>query len=162
MAVFDKLMFWKKKPKDDFSDMGMGDMGKDIGAMGPPPGTETPGGDMFGAQEAPAVPAATDSFGAPQAPPTDMGAGQPMQPQQQPPPAQGFSGPMPSQPYSVSSAQSSETGDTGQQSYVTNKNLEVLSSKLDALKSAIDSMSQRIENIERMAHGEHEKRRREW
>lgn len=44
-----------------------------------------------------------------------------------------------------------------QQPYPQEREYEVLSAKLDALKAILDSINQRLENIERIAKGDHEK-----
>jgi hypothetical protein len=42
------------------------------------------------------------------------------------------------------------------------RDLEVVSAKLDALKATLESINQRLANIERIAEGEEEVRRRSW
>ena len=44
--------------------------------------------------------------------------------------------------------------------YINSKNLEVISSKLDALRASLESINQRLANIEAIARGEQEQRRR--
>ena len=183
MAFMDKVMFWKKKKgTDDLSDMGLGgDIGADpfAGPTGSPAGAGSPGAgsDPFGAGGD--MGSATDTFGSspqPQpgqgafgAPPSDTGFGMnqgasspPMQ--QTPSPQTSLSEPQPNQPYSVAAQSNAQSSlDTSEhQTYMTNKNLEVLSSKLDALRASIDSMSQRLQNIERLAYGDQERRKRDW
>ena len=46
--------------------------------------------------------------------------------------------------------------------YINSKNLEVISSKLDALRAALDSINQRLANIEAIARGEQEDRRKRY
>lgn len=46
--------------------------------------------------------------------------------------------------------------------YIHAKSLEVISSKLDALKAAIESINQRLANIEAIAKGEQEDKRRRY
>ena len=46
--------------------------------------------------------------------------------------------------------------------YIHSKSLEVISSKLDALKAAIESISQRLANIEAIAKGEQEEKKRRY
>jgi len=46
--------------------------------------------------------------------------------------------------------------------YINSKSLEVISSKLDALKAAIESINQRLANIEAIAKGEQEEKKRRY
>ena len=46
--------------------------------------------------------------------------------------------------------------------YIASKNLEVISSKLDALKASLDALNQRVANIESIARGEQEDKRRRY
>ncbi len=158
MAFKDKLMFWKKSDKDDMGDMDFGDMGKDdpfsSGQSNDPFGGQQQSADPLTGQQQPTDPfAGQDPSASNQA--TDSFAQQPTAPM----PQQGFGAPqqqntpVSDQPYELHQKTASSSSDT---TYMTNKNLEVLSSKLDALKAAIESMSQRLENIERMAYGEQE------
>ena len=133
MGFFGKLAFWKKR--DDLDDLGK-DLGldKDFGM------DKGMGMDM-------------NSVSPPPGP--DLGMGMDQQPMQKYPSFQSnqsFQAPTytPPQPFQQS------TNDT----YIANKNLEVISSKLDALKAAIDSMNQRVANIETIAKGEQENQRR--
>ena len=169
MGFADKLMFWKKDKKDDFSDLGMGDIGKDtfggsdpFAQQGAAPDADALGSPFGGTS-------GSDSFSTP-AGFADRGVQPAQQPQQgmnsfsQQSQQSSFSGPSPSQPYAVSPSSTHASSDEDRHTtYITNKNLEILSSKLDALRAAIDSMSQRLENIERIAYGEQEKKRyKEW
>lgn len=49
-----------------------------------------------------------------------------------------------------------------QAAYAQNKDLELISAKLDSLRAIMENMNQRISNIERIAYGEEESRRKEW
>ena len=77
---------------------------------------------------------------------------QPSQPQ---PPIQQSFPPFQQQPYGASSMYND-------QNYVTSKNIEVISSKLDALRATLDSVNQRLANIEAIARGEQEDKRRRY
>ena len=121
------------KKKDDFDDLGKDlDLGKD--------------------------------FGMDQGPSPDLGAGleplgQPQQQFQKYPSFQGqqnFSAPM--QQPSYQPAYPSAASDP----YIESKNLEVISSKLDALKASLDALNQRVANIESIARGEQEDKRRRY
>jgi len=46
--------------------------------------------------------------------------------------------------------------------YGQNKDLEIVSAKLDALKATLESINQRIANLERIAYGDDEPRKRGW
>ena len=46
--------------------------------------------------------------------------------------------------------------------YIASKNLEVISSKLDALRATMESINQRLANIEAIARGEQEDKRRRY
>ncbi len=158
MAFLDKLMFWKKDKADTFTGGGDPFAGKDE-----PFG---PGNDPFAAQQGFDSPSFAQ--GQPQQDADFAGFAQPMyqetmgQGSQQAFGQQQFPGANPSQPFSVSQPQPyahARANDEGHQSYLTNKNLEVVQSKLDALRASIDSMSQRLENIERAAYQDREKPR---
>ncbi|MEK6946099.1 MAG: hypothetical protein AABX32_00675 [Nanoarchaeota archaeon] len=134
MGFFSKLNPFKKK--DDFDDLGKDlDLGKD--------------------------------FGMDQGPSPDLGAGleplgQPQQQFQKYPSFQGqqnFSSPMqPAYQPPYQPAYPSAASDP----YIASKNLEVISSKLDALKASLDALNQRVANIESIAKGEQEDKRRRY
>ncbi len=46
--------------------------------------------------------------------------------------------------------------------YGPNRDLELVSAKLDALRATLENINQRLANIERVAYGEEENRRRGW
>ncbi|OIO63675.1 hypothetical protein COT48_01380 [Candidatus Woesearchaeota archaeon CG08_land_8_20_14_0_20_47_9] len=50
----------------------------------------------------------------------------------------------------------------GYEQYVLSKELEVISSKLDAIRATLENINQRIANLERIAYGEDDHRRRAW
>jgi hypothetical protein len=133
MAFFDKLAFWKKK--DD-----LGDLGKDLGLDK----------DL--------------GLGMDAGPSPDLGMGLET-PQQQPfqkyPSFQQNNLSQPGfqpQPAFQASQQPSYQSD----SYINSKNLEVISSKLDALRATMESINQRLANIEAIARGEEDQRRRRY
>lgn len=133
MGIFGKLAFWKKK--DDF-----GDIGKELGIdndMGA--GMSTGMSPDLGLGLDTNKPEAYPSLQQPHYPSTP--------PMQQP---QSF------QQYSPSQ------GNYQDQTYITSKNLEVISSKLDALRATLDSISQRLANLEAMARGEQEDNRKRY
>ena len=141
MGVLDKLMFWKRS--DDLPGIGKGaDLGFDAG-LGANPGMPN---DNLG------LPPSNPELGLPQAR-NDLGQQQGFGQQTYPPPQQtapvGFqSSPvMPQQP-------------AQQEMTMMSKDLELLSYKLDTLKAAIDMVNQRLANIERLATGEQERKRR--
>ena len=144
MGVFGKLAFWKKKDNT-------GDLGKDFGldkefglgdsGMNPDSefGIETTSPDKY--------PSFSNTSGM-QGNFAQQGLQQQsFQPNYSPP--QQFGQPYQSQSYS-------------DQNYVNSKNLEVISSKLDALRASIDSMNQRLANIEAIARGEQEDKKRRY
>jgi len=140
MGFFSKLNPFKKK--DDFDDLGKDlDMGKDFG--------KDFGMDMN------------------QGPSPDLGAGLDMPQTQQPfqkyPSFQGqqnFS-PQMQQPSYQPPFQPSYPN-AASDPYIASKNLEVISSKLDALKASLDALNQRVANIESIARGEQEDKRRRY
>jgi len=141
MGIFGKLAFWKKK-----DDLGLGkDFGADLG-LGP---MEPKGPDLG----LPKQPGMQRDLGLDQnmnlGMPEDTGFGgmpQATQPPGQPSPMQQpFGAPMqPPQPT--------------ERDYQNDK-FEVVSAKLDSIRYTLDSINQRIANLERLAYGEHEKKR---
>jgi len=138
MTFLDKVMFWKKKESPFGSDslnLG-GDTGlRDIG-LGQDMGLGKPNLGLHGDTQFP--------------------------PQQQPP---GFQNPMsfqqPVQAPQYSQPQSSAPIMPAQPPPVAvGKDIEIVSSKLDALRATLDSINQRLANLERVAYGEQEKKRR--
>ena len=47
-------------------------------------------------------------------------------------------------------------------SYIASKNLEIISSKLDAIRATIESINQRLANLEAIARGEEDSRRKRY
>tara|TARA_Y100000294_G_scaffold175188_1_gene194722 strand:+ start:349 stop:729 length:381 start_codon:yes stop_codon:yes gene_type:complete len=125
-------MFWKKK--DEFSDIGLGE--KD------PLGKDLAFGDNFNlgtqpglGQQSPGMPEQAPAQAYPQQPPFQP---QPAQPQFQ---AQRYESP---------------------QQDMAAKNLEVISSKLDALRVSVESVNQRLANLEAIARGEADHRKKRY
>jgi|TARA_Y100000031_G_C8166833_1_gene359792 hypothetical protein len=136
MSILDKVMFWKKK--DEFGDIGLGDkdpLGKGNLAFGDDFGMgSAPGyGQQSKAPEQPSF-AQQPSF-------SQSSFAQQQFPQQQ-------------QPYQQPRYEPQQD--------VTSKNLEIISSKLDALRASIESLNQRLANLEAIARGEEEQRRRRY
>ena len=134
MGILDKVMFWKKK--DDFADLGLGS-NKDMAF-----------GDDFGmdqgmAQQQPGLGQQPDmGFSNPSMPSSPS---MPPAPQMQPPSAAQFG--------------QAPRYDSPQQD-MTSKNIEVISSKIDALRANLESINQRLANLEAIARGEQDKRKR--
>jgi len=163
MGFFDKI-FHKEKKSD--MDVGMGSsspFGGDMGSLGSSQGfpdawnsqsggMDSIGGSSFGTQPM----ASQQPFN-----PTGQSSpsfGQPAQPSfgtQQSFSQSSFSSPSYAQP---SYPQQPSYGNDAD--YMHSKNLEVISSKIDALRAAIDSMNARLQNIERIAGQEEDKRKR--
>lgn len=149
MGIFSKLAFWKKK--DDF------DLGKDFGAdLGLGPRDTYPGAGMGQEQGFPPQYGAQRNLGLDQnmnlGMPEDTGFGgmrreAPMQPPGRPSPMQQpFGAPMqPPQPT--------------ERDYPSDK-FEVVSAKLDSIRYTLESINQRLANLERIAYGEHEAKKR--
>ena len=138
MGILDKLMFWKRK--DEFSEIGLGDkdpFGKNNLAFGDDfgmgQGAEQPG---FGQQSFGQQPRYQQQF--PQAP-SQQPSFSPQQFQQYQPPRYDYS-----------------------QQDMASKNIEIVSSKIDAMRASLDSINQRLANIEALARGEDETRRRRY
>ena len=141
MGVFDKLAFWKKK--DDF------DLGKDFGAdlgLGQPGAAPDLGPSPYAPQRAgldqnmnTGLPPDTGfgSMGKPQTPIQPPGQPAPMQ--------QPFGAPM--QPPKPTAHDHS------------NDKFEVVSAKLDSIRYTLESINQRLANLERVAYGEHDKKK---
>ncbi|MBI2140212.1 hypothetical protein HYU14_04760 [Candidatus Woesearchaeota archaeon] len=169
MSVFDKMMFWKKK--DDFlGDLGKGmDFGKgmDLG-KGPDLGLGGGLGSGLGPESGSGMGdfgKSTDMFGAGQG--RDMGLGgndlnfgngqqqsfgsesgfQPGYPGRPAPMQQPFGPPL----QQVTQQHAPE---------LYGKDLEVVSAKLDSIRYTLESINQRLANLERMANGEYEQKRR--
>jgi len=47
-------------------------------------------------------------------------------------------------------------------SHPHNAEMEIVSSKLESIKAMLESINQRLTNLERIASGEYEPRRRNW
>ncbi len=138
MGIFSKLAFWKKK---DYLGLG-NDFGADLG-MGP----EDTGADwgsqkQYGMGRGLGLP--SRDLGMPED--TGFGAMGQAPPGQPSPMEQPFGAPMqPRQPT--------------QADYQTDK-FEVVSAKLDSIRYTLESINQRLANLERMAYGEHEGKKR--
>ncbi len=161
MSFLDKFMFWKKKDDFDFGsglDTGMGNspsgafgsspygnnnsnlgsstMSGSYGDMGIESGVGNSGG--FSEQVSPernnfsAQNIAQQQFQSPF-----------QQPQQLTQPPQHFQQQYPPQSHS-------------------NTEIEIISSKLESIKALLESVNQRLTNLERIANGEYEPRRRNW
>ena len=132
MGVFSKIAFWKKK--NDFGDFEK-DLGldKDFGLGNSETGMSPDLGMGMETQEPHKYP----SY------------------QQLP---QGF------QPYHQNLQQEYQqpVQQMSDRDYINSKSLEVISSKLDALKAAIESINQRLANIEAIAKGEQEEKKRRY
>ncbi len=133
MGILDKIMFWRKK--DEFANIGLGE--KENLAFG----------DEFGRGQAPAynLPGLGQEQG--------MGQGYYGQP--------GQSYPQPSMPSFPSPPRYQQPSYAPQQDLEA-KNLEIISSKLDALRASIESLNQRLANLEAIARGEEDQRRRRY
>ncbi len=166
MGFFDKLAFWKKK--DDLS-LG-GDFGKDLGlgkdaGLGDPFGAGL-GGESFGNE--------SDAFNK-QGMGRDLGFGSDVGqqgfgaqgfgsfPKQSGGYDPGFNQP-PGQPVPMQQPFGGMAHQQPQQAQVElyGKDLEVVSAKLDSIRYTLESINQRLANIERIAHGETEDKRRNW
>jgi|TARA_Y100000310_G_scaffold292645_1_gene321587 hypothetical protein len=139
MGILDKIMFWKKK--DEFADVGLGEkenmpFGNEFGDA---PGTGLGPSPGLGSE------------------PRGQGLGQQPSPSY---PTQGPSMPPPSYP-SQPQFQPQPPSYTPQQD-LESKNLEIISSKLDALRASIDSLNQRLANLEAIARGEEQGKRRRY
>ena len=136
MGIIDKLMFWKK---DEFSDIGLGDKG---GLGKGPLGKDLAFGDDFGMGTQPSL---------------DQGlsqqTGMPAQPSL---PQQPAFQPQPVQP------QFQQPRYENPQQEMAAKNIEILSSKLDALRASIESVNQRLANLEAIARGEEDHKRKRY
>tara|TARA_Y100000310_G_C20613316_1_gene779191 strand:+ start:677 stop:1102 length:426 start_codon:yes stop_codon:yes gene_type:complete len=139
----DKLMFWKKK--DDFSDLGLGNkdpLGKN------PLGKNLAFGDDFGLggqQPTGLGPTGVDQL--------STGMQSPQAPPQQSYPQPSF---QPQQP------QFQQPRYENPQQDMTAKNIELISSKLDALRASVESVNQRLANLEAVARGEEDHRRKRY
>ena len=132
MSFIDKLMFWKKK--DEFSDIGLGE--KDT------LGKDLAFGDDFNLGTQPSA------------------FGQPQQPQQPAPPTSYPQQPS-FQPQPVQPQFQPPRYETPQQD-MTAKNIEVISSKIDALRASVESVNQRLANLEAIARGEEDHRKKRY
>lgn len=138
MGIFDKLAFWKKK--DDL------DLGKDFGAdLGLGPANQPMGSDLGtpsqGMQRDLGLP--SRDIGMPED--TGFGAMGATQPPGQPSPMQQPFG-APVQPQQPTEREKSDK-------------FEVVSAKLDSIRYTLESINQRLANLERIAYGEHEKKK---
>ncbi|MBL7056525.1 hypothetical protein ISS07_06435 [Candidatus Woesearchaeota archaeon] len=145
MSILDKVMFWKKK--DEFSDLGSDPFGKGSLANDPlasnnPPQDNLAFGNEFN-------PSPQPSFGQ-QSPPKQQFP-QPSSFQQQPPPFQ-----QPSSPQSFSP----KSEPNYQQQDLASKNMEIISTKLDALRASVEIINQRLANLESIARGNDENKKR--
>jgi len=144
MGVLGKLAFWKKK--DDF------DLGKDFGAdlgLGQP-GAAPDFGDP--SQYAPPNAGLDQNMNIGMPPDTGFGnMGQPPQQRSMQPPGQ--PAPM-QQPFGAPMQPPQPTGRDH-----SNDKFEVVSAKLDSIRYTLDSINQRLANLERVAYGEHEKKK---
>lgn len=134
MGILGKLTFWKKK--DDFEDIGK-DLGLDKNFdMGMDSGTGMSPDLGLGIET--------------NEPHRYPSMQQPMQqssyPSLQPSPFQ----------------QNNQSRQMGDQEYINSKNLEVISSKLDAIRASLDSINHRLENLEYLARGEQDERKRKY
>jgi hypothetical protein len=134
MGLLSKIMFWKK-------DDGLGDLGPEMGGMGPDLGL--PGEDNLGL-------------------PDDISPSMGGQPGQDMPPGMGpepvgpsasFAAPkleqVPQQPaYAPAYAPASSMG---------HKDLELISVKIDQIRTSLDVLNQRLSNIERMIESQRPK-----
>lgn len=149
MSILDKIMFWKKK--DDFvidNNLNKFGMGSGTGNIGNANlgdfGLDNTGMNMNAQQGYPQYPQSNYQ-------PSSLGfgdAGINTQPQfQQPHASPQFSG----YPQNQSPQQN-----------LPNRDMDVVLSKLDALRAVLDGINQRLTNLERMASGDYEQRRRTW
>ncbi|MDP7180268.1 MAG: hypothetical protein QF824_03290 [Candidatus Woesearchaeota archaeon] len=157
MSFMDKLMFWKKS--DDFGkDLEMGlDKGlaaHDAGMGGPGgpggPGTEMGGHDPGLGGQGMGMGGHDPGFGAPPQQPSYGQSPSMGQPPQQMAPPQQFQQPAPPMMPQQQGGQE-----------VVGKDFEIVSSKLDGLRATLESINQRLANLERVAYGEHD-RKKEW
>ena len=174
MGISDKLKFWQKED-DDFSDLGDFGLGDDVGSGNKPPADDMfgSGGDPFSAPAQGMQQPTTDPFAAapqqgpaPATPPpsgTDMFGSVDQRPQQpvgpMTPPVQM---PQPQQQMHPAPAPQVYSQDDYQKETFT-KDVEIISAKLDSLRATLESINQRLANIERLAQGEQQgKRKYEW
>ncbi len=154
MSFLGKLMFWKK------DDLGLG---KDVGGFGSDNLGMPQGSDNLGMPNQGADLGGSDNLGLPSSGMPDLttfrGVGdrqsqqqmnqsikQHLGPDYMNSPNTGFSSFSPKQSYQEVPHGSHE--------------LEVISAKLDAIKATMDAINQRIANLERVAYGEQEQKRR--
>ncbi|MBI2138207.1 hypothetical protein HYU13_01335 [Candidatus Woesearchaeota archaeon] len=163
MGFLQNLFFWKKK--DDFNfgdigkdldlgkgtdfgkgpDLGLGDIGKGFDPLGKNPGSDFGAGlgnDL-------ALPGQEMGFGGHQ---QDFSQGPGFQ-QSYP----GRPAPM-QQPFGPPVQQQFQQGHQAPDLY--GKDLEVVSAKLDSIRYTLESINQRLANLERIANGEYEQKRR--
>jgi len=145
MGFFDRLAFWRKKEPELGGDILGGNlgMGNPEAALG---GRDFGLGQDFDAGRDLGIP----SYEGPAAPAQDY-------PQMQ----QQFMKPSQQQTAPYGFQQAPVQLQTPQQDIIS-KNMEVISSKLDALRANLESINQRLANIERIASGEQEDKRRRW
>ncbi|MBW2989845.1 hypothetical protein KY358_06020 [Candidatus Woesearchaeota archaeon] len=147
MGILNKLAFWKKK-----DDLGLDDLGADLGLgqmdipSGPGMPTAKPGMPAGMGQDMNLGMPDDTGFGGmgqqtpPNVPPSPQPPGRPV-PMQQP-----FSAPV--QPQAPA-----------EKDYRSDK-FEVVSAKLDSVRYTLESINQRLANLERVAYGEHEAKKR--
>jgi len=144
MGIFSKLAFWKKK------DLGLGrDLGVDLGlgAANQPMGPDLGLPKQPGTQRGLGLP--SRELGMPE----DIGFGGMGQPATQPLTPPGQPSPM-QQPFGAPIQPSPPT----ERDYKSDK-FEVVSAKLDSIRYTLESINQRLANLERVAYGEHEKKK---
>jgi len=151
MGIFGKLAFWKKK--DDF---GLGkDLGADLGLSPLGKGPAAPKGHDLGLPQH-GAPGTGDNLGLPSqnlGMPEDIGFGSmgrtpaPTGPPGQPAQMQ--------QPFAAAPMQPPQPT---QKDYAKDK-FEIVSAKLDSIRYTLESINQRLTSLERLAYGEHEKKK---
>jgi len=149
MSLMEKAMFWKK---DDFSDLKLDDssLGADLGL---PPDTTSQASSLTPAMSEP-----SHDFTSP-----SMSGGPGMETHSQPSMSpSAFSQPNIQQPSYPDHGNGHDTSMSSHEAYLINKNVELISSKLDAIRATMESMNMRLNNIERVALGEEDKRNRGW
>ena len=152
MGLLDKIKFWKKDELDDFSDLGDFGMGDDKKDIAKPEPTGVPEASDLGettpktsAKETPVTPSFEENVpeGLPRPRSFEESPSMPStaeKPSQYP----SYQQPLQHAPLTQDS-----------------KDLELISAKLDAMRATLESMNQRLANLERIAQGEQQQKRRE-
>jgi len=142
MSILDKVMFWKKK--DDFSDLQGSDPFIKGSLANDPLGAAPQDNLAFGNEFNPS--------------PQQSLQQQSAIPQSYPGPSsfqQQSSAPFPGQSFNPRAAEQSSPHQD-----LASKNLEIISTKLDALRASMEIINQRLSNLENIARGNDENKKR--